>query len=274
MKKKIVFLDIDGTLTTFKGIFPESAQNALRQAKANGHELVICTGRTITQIYRFLLESDCFSGIVCGAGSDVRRNGKQEFYHYIAAEELQLLVRYLEKIDAYYFLQCESGLFATQRVIDATMCLLGDENMTVEKRDETFGKIYRTDHPEAHRDVYKVIFYQAEESIEEIRKNCGTYFDVMEGSYGLTEKSDGEITVNGYNKSFGMKEYLKLCGAAQEDTIAFGDGPNDFEMLEFADIGVAMGNGREDLKAIADMVTDDVDRDGLANAFRKLGLID
>ena len=45
MNKKVVFLDMDGTLILRDGTMPESAQEALRRARANGHEMVICTGR-------------------------------------------------------------------------------------------------------------------------------------------------------------------------------------------------------------------------------------
>jgi hydroxymethylpyrimidine pyrophosphatase-like HAD family hydrolase len=57
------------------------------------------------------------------------------------------------------------------------------------------------------------------------------------------------------------------------DTIAFGDGPNDLEMLAFAGIGVAMGNGVAAAKEAADMVTAGIDDDGLARAMAQLGLV-
>ena len=44
-------------------------------------------------------------------------------------------------------------------------------------------------------------------------------------------------------------------------------------MIDFAGVGVAMGNASDDLKKHADLVTDRVDRDGLQKAFQKLGLI-
>ena len=66
---------------------------------------------------------------------------------------------------------------------------------------------------------------------------------------------------------------IEHLGVSREDTIAFGDGPNDFEMIEFAGIGVAMGNASEDLKEKADMVTTAIDKDGIFNGMKELGLI-
>ena len=53
--------------------------------------------------------------------------------------------------------------------------------------------------------------------------------------------------------------------------MAFGDGINDLEMLQAAGVGVAMGQGREEIKAIADYVTDSVDRDGIVTALQAFG---
>ena len=75
------------------------------------------------------------------------------------------------------------------------------------------------------------------------------------------------------NKATGITHYVKYMGGDMKDTIAFGDGPNDTEMLSSVELSVAMGNSSDDLKALADVVTDDVREDGLKNAFRKLGII-
>ena len=47
---KVVFLDIDGTLVDYNGNVPESTKKAILQAKANGHKMVLCTGRSRFQI--------------------------------------------------------------------------------------------------------------------------------------------------------------------------------------------------------------------------------
>lgn len=67
---------------------------------------------------------------------------------------------------------------------------------------------------------------------------------------------------------------LAYLGADVGDTIAFGDARVDIPMLEYCAYGVAMGSGGDEIKAMADLVTDGVDEDGLYNAFVKLGLIE
>lgn len=75
------------------------------------------------------------------------------------------------------------------------------------------------------------------------------------------------------NKSSAILALLKYLGVSVEDTIAFGDAKVDIPMLSCCATGVAMGNGGEEIKEMADLITDDVDEDGLWNAFRKLDLI-
>ena len=81
------------------------------------------------------------------------------------------------------------------------------------------------------------------------------------------------LCINGINKATGMERYLKAAGIAREDSIAVGDGPNDLQMMEYAGIGIAMGNAREEVKERADMVTSSIDDDGIYRAFETLGLL-
>ena len=92
-------------------------------------------------------------------------------------------------------------------------------------------------------------------------------------SYNMPDENNGEISLSGITKSYGMQKMLDFLHVDRKDTIAFGDGYNDLEMLQFVENGVAMGNAVDDLKAVADYVTDSVDQDGIYKAMKELGLI-
>ena len=72
------------------------------------------------------------------------------------------------------------------------------------------------------------------------------------------------------SKARGMEAICQHYGILQEETIAFGDGANDIEMLEWAGIGIAMGNADEGVKKHANMVTTDVDNEGIENAVNEI----
>ncbi len=79
-----------------------------------------------------------------------------------------------------------------------------------------------------------------------------------------------DIVAQGNSKAAGMEAICRHYGISQEETLAFGDGGNDIEMLQWAGTGVAMGNAADEVKAAADMVTEDVDNEGIERAINKL----
>ena len=93
-------------------------------------------------------------------------------------------------------------------------------------------------------------------------------------TYGLLEKQFAKL-MREAQKADGLtgEKLLEFLEVDKADTIAFGDGYNDMEMLEFAGKGVAMGNAVEELKKIADYVTDSVEQDGIYRAMRCLDVI-
>ena len=121
--------------------------------------------------------------------------------------------------------------------------------------------------------VEKAAYYGASIPADEIQKVLGDYFKVEGASYGTDTLNNGEITCTGETKATGIERYLNHIGADLKNTISVGDGLNDVDMLSKTAIAIAMGNAKEPTKAIADYITDSVNRDGLWNAFVHFGLI-
>lgn len=55
-KGKVIFVDVDGTLVDYNNDLPESAVKAIRAARANGHRVYMCTGRSKAEVYPELWE--------------------------------------------------------------------------------------------------------------------------------------------------------------------------------------------------------------------------
>ena len=77
----------------------------------------------------------------------------------------------------------------------------------------------------------------------------------------------------GISKASGMDVILEHYGLDLADTFAYGDSLNDEEMILHAKVGIAMGNGRDSIKQIADDVCERVDQDAIYKSFKKYGLI-
>ena len=79
--------------------------------------------------------------------------------------------------------------------------------------------------------------------------------------------------VAGVHKAAAIAVVLDHLGFDQADSIAFGDNLNDLEMLQFAGVGVAMGQASDRVKAVADEVTGSPDEDGIRDGFARHGLL-
>lgn len=278
MASKIIFFDIDGTLINFGGDFPESAQKALRLAKENGHQIFLCTGRSKCQIENRLLEFG-FDGFVSAAGAYVEHHGKEVYSNYMSKAKLSKLIDYVEGHGMVYMMQCTDNVVATGKCMDAI-----HENfkkMHPDSAPKNIEKIFECeyrddnlkDNLEKYNNAEKVCYYNAEMTLEQIIEDLKGDFDVTAMSFNDVRKGSGEITAAGITKALGMEKLIEYLGISKEDTVAFGDGPNDFEMIDFAGIGVAMGNASDELKSKADMVTTHITEDGIYNGLKELKLI-
>ena len=269
---KVIFFDIDGTLIDFDGVMSDSTRQALDLAKAQGHKLALCTGRNEIQIYPLLSEYG-FDAIVSAAGACVSCEGQEVFHHFIDMEHLKKFVDAFDGRGICFGVQATSGIYVNEeskRLMQEKFRSLGvgDDMM-----DTIVDRLVIDNDLAAHEDVEKTFYNEAPETVEQVQDMLGDYFLVQEGSFSEPDEYSGEITCRGIMKATGMGHVLKYFGVDRMDSVAFGDGPNDLDMMEYASIGVAMGNAREEVKDIADMVTDDIHADGIYNAMKKLELI-
>jgi hypothetical protein len=277
-KGKLLFFDIDGTLVGFDGKIPESTYRALDMAKNNGHKIFICTGRSKCQIYDYLIDYG-FDGIVAATGAYVEYEGKIIREDTIGKEHIGMLIEYLENEKIPYTLQSARHPIAAPDKIDAMRKVI-DEQLRAVKRDDN-PNVFRdtllvTDlhtNPEKYAYAEKAIYFGATKTVNEIQSDLAPYFEVTASSFEKPNDTSGEVTVAGINKASGMKVIGEYLGYTREDMVAFGDGPNDIDMLEYASIGIAMGNAGAVTKASADLVTERIENGGVFLALQKLNLI-
>ena len=279
MSRKILFLDVDGTITDYEGNIPESCKAAIRTARANGHRAYLCTGRSKAEIPPELSQIG-FDGMIGGNGSYVEDEGQVVMHQLITLEQCRHIVNWLHGRGLEFYLESNNGLFASENFREAARPVLrtymgrkGAPNAgTLETDDVMHGMVYGAN---LYRDdLNKVSFildsYQDHlDSIKEFPDlECHTW-----GGAGETALF-GDMGVKGITKAHAVQVLLAHLGADAADTIAFGDAKIDIPMFECCATSVCMGSGGNEAKAAADYVTSDVDKDGIFNAFVHLGLID
>lgn len=268
---KVLFFDIDGTLVNSHGVVPASAKNALEQARHAGHQLVICSGRSGHQIPQWIYHD--FDGLINCTGARVICNGKVIDEHFVLAGDVKRAREVLENAHGVLIGQTEECTVLSKESYDYFYDFLVRIGRPKERIENMLGNAIITPAMEECTRIKKFFYRRSDKTVEELAEELGDIFTIEAASFEKDSRDCGEIICKGINKSYGMKKYLEYRGVSREDAIAFGDGPNDLDMLSYAGIGVAMGNGLDEVKEKADFVTKDIDEDGIAYAMRELGLI-
>lgn len=280
MTRKIIFLDVDGTLVDYDNHLPQSAINAIKKARRNGHLIYVCTGRSRAEIQKNIWEMG-IDGMIGGNGSYVEDCNEVIMHRLIPPSEAKHIVNWLHERGLEFYLESNNGLFASENFREAARPVMrvysmrkgktAEEVVDLEAEDALHGLVYGA--PLYRDDLNKVSFilrdYQdhLESILEFPNLEANTW-----GGRGETALF-GDLGVKDITKAHAIDALLEHLKADKKDTIAFGDAKIDIPMLEYCNLGVAMGNGGPEILAMADMVTDDVEEDGLYKAFKKLELI-
>lgn len=277
MNKKLIFLDIDGTLVSAMSAPSALVKDAVRRARANGHKVFLCTGRNMPIIGEDILEVG-FDGVIASAGSHVEAEGRVLFDSILPEETIQECLSVFHGQGMYCRIETPEGIYTDPQMEALLKSAKPDkansELIRMQKEIEA-GISIRPYEEYPGNGAYKICFTSRDlASIERTKEFLGEKFVYAVHSYGeSTSCFNGEIIPRGINKGKGIELICEYYHASLEDTVAFGDSMNDYEMMETAKISVAMGNACEELKHIADVVCEDVWKDGIYYEFRRLGVL-
>ena len=255
-KRRYLFFDIDGTLMTGgyeDGYIPESAQKALALLKENGHFLAIATGRAnfmARPIMRYL----GFENMVSDGGYGITIDDK--FYGAIPlpGEPVVRLIAECVALSMPWAIQTDNTVYRTapdSRFEDFTHDPYMKTRVVPGLDPRSFDKIYK---------AYIACLPGEEQKLETLRELPWCRYH---NEYFFVEPTD---------KSVGIKQILDKLGADYSDAIVFGDALNDMSMFTDDWTKVAMGNACPELKARADLITTNVEDNGIYNACVTLGL--
>ena len=275
---KIVFLDVDGTLIDYDAKCPESAARAVDMARANGHKVYICTGCSKAEIaQRDLPELD---GMIGANGGYVEDADEVVMHQALTVDQVKHIVDWCNERHLGFYLEANSGMYINSWFVEQAPEVMyryamgkgADEEAAKNAGQNFVNSMIRTD--DLYRDdVNKVSFILS--SYQDHLDSKVEFPDMEANTWGGKDEQAlfGDLGPKGITKKHAIEVLLGHLGASQADTISFGDAKIDLSMFELCAFNVAMGNGGPEIKEAADYITDDVNEDGLFNAFKHLGLI-
>lgn len=257
---KGIFFDIDGTLVSFNTHrIPDSTRKAIETIRNKGVKVFIATGRHFSSINNLDdMEFDGYitmNGCYCLQGTD-----NVIFKKSIAPADINHFIDYLQQEKEFPCLFVEEHKLSLNYVDEEAKYL-----MKLLKQEESFPKhaldYYRD------KELFQLTAFFKESQEEEVMSrlpNCSAM---------RWYPTFADVIAKGVDKGVGIDQLCNYYGFSLDETMAFGDGGNDIEMLRRAGIGVAMGNAKENVKQAADYVTDSVDNDGVLKALQHFGLM-
>jgi Cof subfamily protein (haloacid dehalogenase superfamily) len=279
MSKKVIFLDVDGTLVNDNGVVPESARTAVKEARKNGHYVFLCTGRSKAELFDDIMEIG-FDGVIAAAGGYIEVDDKVVLHKKLKDEDVRHIVKYFDDNNIDFYLESNGGLFASRNCKDhLRQIIFGDPDMTPEVRFELekgmnpFIDCLIEDENLFRGDINKISFLGSDVPVETIIKQFEENFNIIPSTVPIFGENSGELSLPGVHKALAIEILLEHLSLSSEDTYAYGDGMNDAEMLEYVKYGIAMGNAKEALKEIASDITDTHDENGIYNSFKKYQII-
>ena len=258
---KYVFFDIDGTIRGKSREITKRNKEAICKLRENGHKAFLCTGRAPVSITQDILDVG-FDGVVSAAGSFIQIDGEYIYENFLDSKLLQQAI----------------VLFSNAQV-----------GFTLETKDELFQSGYAREYMERRQikdtqanpeydpgkdKVTKIVFiaydkYALLDTVPHLSKD----FNVVVFSKPEDDFINGEIISKNCTKADAIERVMDYYHASMEDTIAFGDSMNDYQMLEKANQGIVFEGAKEKLLDIAYDTFKDPDQDGIALSLEKLGLI-
>lgn len=268
MSIKLIGIDIDGTLLNSRKELTQATIDALQAAADHGIQVVISTGRLLSEYVDLVAQLPMMRYNVTCTGTQVLdlQTGEDIFRCAMTADELRYLCGKLRGLDC--FLQIFSDVDG--KIHNDVRHMAQAERFC----GEGLARMVRNHHV-AEPDIYeyiegytgvtnKIHIFFADPAVkaEAIRRMEGEPYAVMGSA-----PNDLELMPLGIDKAVGLRKLADHLGLDRSEIMTFGDGGNDVAMLAYAGVGLAMKNASQDAKEAADYVLPWTnDEDGVAKA--------
>lgn len=257
MNRKLIVFDIDGTLLNSQKEIAISTFRSIEALKLAGHHLAIATGRNY-DLAKDVVKAVGFDHYICCNGSAAFMNHQLVHSQPLTKDGLERLVKIADQAQLDLIFQ---GLYGMRRHNEVA----GEKLVSAMTSFGSGAPEYQADFHQ-QEDVYQALTFHGLDQ-EHIYEGFTEFDFVRWHDVGV------DVIPLGGSKAKTIPILADKLGISLEDTIAFGDGENDREMLSLVGHGVAMGNASPAVQACADEVTTSHDEDGIYVSLSKMGLV-
>jgi Cof subfamily protein (haloacid dehalogenase superfamily) len=267
MTYKLIVLDLDDTLLRNDHSISDRTKQALMEAQEMGVKVVLASGRPTFGMKHIAEELS-----LAKYGSFILSFNGGKILNCQTYEEMFSSTLTPEAVHNLYEISRREGVYIHTYVGDEIVT--EDENPFTKIESDLTGlpiNVVNKFVKAVTEPVVKVLMMDAPEKLKIVETKLQAELDA-EFSVMRSKPFFLEFTERGVTKGTSLNQLIQSCGINREEVIAIGDSYNDVAMIEFAGLGVAMGNAPDDIKEIANFVTDTNMNDGVAKVVEEFVL--
>lgn len=269
-KIELICLDLDGTLLNSKHQMSEESIAVLRMLEEKGMKIAIVTGRGSYEARKYakhISENTFYIGsngaIVGGVKHSIMIAN-----HSFTQSHMDELMLFSNNYNLYPVLQAKDKQYISgfsDYIIHIYFTKILQKQSIRNLVFMPFRKRLKKQLDHQKVSIFKAMFFiKNKKKIKMIESKLRKH---TEFELAITNNICFEITEKGMNKSRGIQELARYLDIDKSQIMAFGDSENDKEMLKYVGCGIAMGNATNELKSVANYITDTNDNEGISKVL-------
>lgn len=261
LKIKIVFFDIDGTLTNSNKVISENTINTLNKLIERNIFIVLCSGRANSYIKQYLKQINKSKYSISNNGALIYDNelNKIIISHTLYSKDLEYLWNYSNDTKSGFIINTVNNKYSNKFVKNKEDKVIIDKLSDV--KEDKVQLVISNDDINVMKELE--LYINNKTNLKVINKSFDYLNEIKDGYYFF------DVVNKNVSKGNAINDLLKVLNINKKNSLCFGDSVNDIDMFKSVGISVAMGNAIEDLKNIADYVTDTNDEDGISKFYDK-----
>ena len=270
MDVKILAFDLDGTIVMDdRKTITKQSIDAIKYAAEKGVKIVVATGRMISAIPQEILNMDCIDYIITSNGACLQSAKTKEVIYKCGLnyKKVDELCKVAENLGIFYELYCDGKSYAPKYNKDVIKDFNIHEEFFDLINDRTIG--YKDLQELESKGICVEKFNMLSIPYGKYKEVWDTFSKVKEINQVSSIKINIEINSEETSKWNAIKELCYKINIDINNVMTIGDSGNDYEMIKNAGLGVCMENGFDEVKRVANYVTESIQKDGFSNALRK-----